>query len=550
MSRLLLIAFLGLGLIPAHAAEPCATPRDAADSLFIYLTPERFDPAQAAACMETGDAENKGLLAKQLKQVLNARRLYVPVDSLPTDGGFLNNDGQAVVVPMPDEAPWLVLRRGNDGQWRYAQSTVAQVPALYADTFTPVSRWLQTRLPDAFYSYPFLGVALWQYLYAGVLLASAWIAGLLTQRILRSQVRRGIASLKVDLDPETWARTTSPLVVLIMGLVLLLGVPDLALSIKLSQNVYEVCWVIVALAGVVWLSRLVDVFARIAATWAAGTESRLDDQLVPLLGQAVRIVVFIVGAFVILDAVGVDVWKLMAGVSLGGLAFALAAQDTVANLFGSVNIFVDKPFQIGDWVLIKDVEGTVEEVGFRSTRVRTFYNSVVTIPNSTITNANVDNMGKRHRRRVKTVLSLTYSTPPDKVQAFVEAVRASLAAHPAVEKSYEVHLYNLGASGLELLVYYHLVTPGWSEELEARAQNLLEFLRIAHELEVSFAFPSQSLYLESTPEHPLPPQASRRLEELQQVVDSFGPAGERARPAGPAFSRSWTVQARNERGSA
>jgi MscS family membrane protein len=297
----------------------------------------------------------------------------------------------------------------------------------------------------------------------------------------------------------------------------------------------------------------VNVGAVIAGAWADGTESKLDDQLIPMMRQAAQILVLVLGTIYIADEVGFDVWKLAAGVGIGGLAFALAAQDTVANLFGSVNIFVDRPFQIGDWVKIGKVEGVVEEVGFRSTRVRTFYNSLVTIPNSSITNANVDNLGLRTRRRTKFVLGVTYNTPPDKLAAFVEGIRAILAMHPSVQRTYEVHLYNLGTSGIEILVYYHLIVPGWHEELCARSQNILEFMRLADDLGISFAFPSTSVYVESTPERPQAPHSAQSLVELEALSNAYGPDGTRARPLGPQFNKSWSVQARGEydnRGSA
>ncbi|MCA9571140.1 MAG: mechanosensitive ion channel family protein, partial [Myxococcales bacterium] len=277
------------------------------------------------------------------------------------------------------------------------------------------------------------------------------------------------------------------------------------------------------------------------------TESRLDDQLVPLVRKLLKGAVLVLGLVFVLQNAGVDVGSLIAGLGIGGLAFALAAKDTLANLFGSLTIFVDRPFQIGDWVIIGSVEGVVEEVGFRSTRVRTFYNSVVTIPNSQITNANVDNMGLRPRRRVKMMIGLTYDTPPDLLQAYVEGVRAILAAHPFVQRTYEVHVYQFSSSSIDILVYYHLVVPGWTEELDSRSQNILEFMRLADELGVSFAFPSTSVYVESTPDKPLPARPLRPLDELGDVASSFGPNGSRARPEGPHFPVGWSVQARGER---
>ena len=167
--------------------------------------------------------------------------------------------------------------------------------------------------------------------------------------------------------------------------------------------------------SLIWLCyRLVNVFTEYLHKLAVKTDSTFDDQLVPLLQKALKIFVIIFGVLVMFQNLGVNVLSVLAGLGLGGLAFALAARDMCANLFGSIMIFLDRPFNIGDWVIVGNLEGTIEEIGFRSTRIRTFYNSQVTIPNSTLANANIDNMGKREYRRIKAFLGLTYDTPPEK----------------------------------------------------------------------------------------------------------------------------------------
>lgn len=521
----------------------CSTPRAAADSLFQFTAPAQFEPKKAATCMDVPPGSDGGHLAVQLKQVLDARGLWVPVPSIPNKPGYVNEDGEHRVVPMEGDFPEMVLVRLDDGRWVYSRHTVDAIPGLYASTFSPISQWFQSQLPSVFYT-RVLGFYLWQLLYGTLLVAFAFLLGTAARFLLRTQVRRLVRRMKMQLDDTEYEKTNGPIIVIAMCGVLIWGLTDLQLGISFSALAHWLLNLVMVLAILVLASRFVNVFARVALNWSKSTENRLDDQLIPLLRQAAQVVVLVIGVLYLADAVGIDVWKLAAGVGIGGLAFALAAQDTVANVFGSVNIFVDRPFQIGDWVIIGNVEGVVEEVGFRSTRVRTFYNSVVTIPNSQITNANVDNMGLRPRRRVKMTLSLTYDTPPDKIEAYVEGVRAILAAHPFVQRTYEVHLYSMGASSLDVLVYYHVVVPGWHEELKARSQNILEFMRLADDLGVSFAFPSQSVYVESTPSEPLKPHEPKSLSDYQTVVDSYGPHGQRARPLGPAFQKSWTVQAR------
>ncbi len=551
--HLALVAMV-LGSLPQAWAAPappdCSNPQQAADSLFRWLQPDAYDPAKASVCLALPEGAQGERLAVQLKQVLDARGVWVPVASMPTDPDHMDESGEHRVVPMPEEFPLFVVVREEDAQWRIAAPTLTAVPQLYADTFSPLSMWFQSSLPSVMYT-RVLGLHLWQLLYGVLLLTIAWISGLLARILLRTQVKNLLKRSKLTLDNEAYRRTNTPVMLLVVFGVLLWGLTDLQLGVGASYAVRRVLTVAMWVVGLFTLSRFVSVGGAAAKHWAANTDSKLDDQAIPLVRQAIQMVLLVIGGLYIADAAGIDVWQLAAGVGIGGLAFALAAQDTVANVFGSINIFVDRPFQIGDWVQIGGVEGVVEEVGFRSTRVRTFYNSLVTIPNSQITNANVDNLGLRPRRRIKLTLGLTYDTPTDKVQAYVEGIRAILASHPAVQRSYEVHFYNMGSSALEILVYYHVLTPDWHEELVARSQNLMEFMRLAERLSVSFAFPSTSVYVESTPEHPLPPHDPMSLPELQAVFDSFAPAGTNARPGGPPFDHSWSVKGRDgQRGNA
>lgn len=265
-------------------------------------------------------------------------------------------------------------------------------------------------------------------------------------------------------------------------------------------------------AAFIWLAycsvELLNSYLRKAA---AGTESTLDDQLVPLVTRTIKIFVLTLGTLSAIQNLGVNVLSLLAGLGLGGLAFALAARDTVANFFGSLMIFFDRPFQIGDWIKVGDTEGSVEEIGFRSTRIRTFYDSLLSVPNSEIATATIDNMGRRRHRRVKTTLSLVYSTPPEKIAEFVDGIKAILRAHPAVNKEkYHVVFHDYGASGLDILVYFFLSTSDWGAELLERQNVLLRIMQLAKQQGVEFAFPTRTLHIESWPEPPPSPAPTGR----------------------------------------
>lgn len=226
----------------------------------------------------------------------------------------------------------------------------------------------------------------------------------------------------------------------------------------------------------------------------------INHGLLRLLKQTMKILALVFCLLLGAQNMGMDVASLIAGLGIGGLAFALAAKDTLANLFGSIMIMIDRPFRVGDFIVAKGSEGTVEEIGFRCTRIRTPGNSLITIPNSELVMANIDNLGMREARRVRETYGLVYGTPPERVDAFCAGVRAILAANPLVKPgAFEVWFNNLGASSLDVLVNYHLVVTSWSAELEQRHAILLQVLQLAQRLEVSFAFPTQTLHIESLP---------------------------------------------------
>jgi MscS family membrane protein len=275
-----------------------------------------------------------------------------------------------------------------------------------------------------------------------------------------------------------------------MGL-LTLGLPARALAVLLVAVKF------LAIAAIVWAAyRAVDVAAAILDSYASQTDTRYDDLLVPLLRSSAKIFIAAFGTVFLADNLDINITGLLAGLGIGGIAFALAAQDTVKNFFGSVTVLIDRPFQVGDWVVIGNVEGTVETVGFRSTRIRTFYNSLVTLPNANLISAEVDNYGARRYRRWKTHLGVAYDTPPEKIDVLCEGIRELVRRHPYTRKDYfHVYLNEYGPSSLDILLYVFWETPDWGTELRERHRLAVDILRLTHHLGVEIAFPTQTLYL-------------------------------------------------------
>ncbi|XOV75484.1 MAG: mechanosensitive ion channel family protein [Phycisphaerales bacterium] len=253
-----------------------------------------------------------------------------------------------------------------------------------------------------------------------------------------------------------------------------------------------------ALVSAIWaIYRVVDLASEYFERKAGRTTTKFDDLLVPLVRKAVKIFVVAFGLVFIAESFDLPITSLVAGLGIGGLAFAFAAKDTIENLFGSVAVILDRPFNVGDWIQVGETEGIVEDLGFRSTRIRTFHNSLVTVPNATLVRATVDNYGRRMYRRYRAVFNLTYDTDPNLVEAYCEGLREIVRSHPHTRKDvYEVHLNNLGAHSIDVLVYIFFRVPDWSTELRQRHRFILDALRLAKKLGVEYAFPTQTLHLQ------------------------------------------------------
>jgi MscS family membrane protein len=548
-SRTLTPLFVGFMLVcflapAAHGADErhrptdsCTSPRDSVLQLLFWLQPENQDPTRAATCLDTSNIDATGrpgdkiLAARSLKLLLDVENLYVTPEDLPADPQHVDPvTGKSRHVVFPDRFPLFAVEK-IDGRWLIDKEMVQNAPALYRDRVPLDLDGIVQSLPS-WAQGNFAGLHIWQLLALLALL----ILGIILQKVLVFLLGSWLERLQVGWIREAMTAAHKPIGGLALALVLHLGLPAIRLPIG-AHHLGLLSAHILAAFSVVWLGyRLVDVFADVLGRRAADTESRLDDQLVPLVRKSLKVGITIIGFIFILQNLNIDVGSLLAGLGIGGLAFALAAKDTVANLFGSVMIFIDRPFQVGDWIRMGDVEGTVEEVGFRTSRVRTFYNSVLTVPNARVTDSAVDNLGVRTFRRYKTVLSLTYSTPPAKIDAFCQGVRNLIDTIPGMRRDfYLVEFSEFGDSGLQILVYSFLYTKDWADELRARHNFNLAILRLAEDLGVEFAFPTQSIHVEAVApasERAKGSLSSFEQQELDSVVESWGPRGDRYRQMG------------------
>jgi MscS family membrane protein len=249
-------------------------------------------------------------------------------------------------------------------------------------------------------------------------------------------------------------------------------------------------------ANLVWfLCRCVDVLVEHLTEIAQRTESKLDDQLVPLVRKALKLTIGAIGFVWVVQLLGYSVSSLIAGLGIGGLAVALALQDTLANLFGSIVIFLDRPFAVGDWIKLGDVEGTVESIGFRSTRIRTWPATLVSIPNKTVASATIDNWSKMPKRRVVQTVGVTYETNAEQMEQAVDIARDILVHNKGVDQEFiVVRFTDFGDSSLNILLYYFTKAVSFAEHLATKEQINLAIMRALKNMGLSIAFPSRTVY--------------------------------------------------------
>ncbi len=545
ISLLLMVGVLWAPQALGAPPEDCSTPRAATDSVFAWQQPESLDLSKATMCLDPGGRTPQALqqTAKHLKAVYDARALYVNMDDISDDPSWRDPDtGKTEVAPHPGLPDVVVALHGN--KWVWTRASLDRIDALFSESSSLLSDSTIDRLPEWLRGKVF-GVETWQYLALLLVL----LVGLILRRTIQFVVRRQVRDL-VEKRGQAWAARlvdvfASPGATLLMAVLLRFAYPELRLPLGAALAMSVAVRVLIAVS-LVWAAyRLVDVFAERLAHKASLTESKLDDQLVPLIRKFLKVFTVVAGVLFVLQNLNINVGSLLAGLGIGGLAVALAAKDTIANFFGSVMIFVDRPFQIGDWVVVDKAEGIVEEVGFRSTRIRTFYNSLITLPNARFMEAKIDNYGARMYRRTFVTLNLTYDTTPEQMQAFVEGVRAIIVANPNTRKDYyEVHMSGFGAHSLDVMLYFFFKVESWSAELRERHNVFLEIMRLAKELGVQFAFPTQTLLLD----HVAAPGKERVVPEphpvdgMAKVVNAFGPKGDKARPSGPRITDGYLAE--------
>ncbi len=349
------------------------------------------------------------------------------------------------------------------------------------------------------------------------ILAGCILAGVVLGK-LAAVVLRGVGSRWErkgwEVRGRFFADLAGPLHLGLISLGLAAGVANLKLSPLLHEFSGRVLLLLYAIAVFWYAFNLVGVLDIPLRRLTARTASKLDDQLVPLIRKALRLFVVVVGVLFVVDSVFQwDIGAWLAGLGIAGLAVSLAAQDSLKNLFGSLTIILDQPFAVGERIVYAGYDGVIEEVGFRSVKMRTLTGHQVTIPNSTIVNSPVENISRRPSIRRILDIGLTYDTPPEKIQQVVQRLREILEEPEFREPLHfkvgqdefapRVYFTDFNADNLNVRVIYWYHPPSYWDYLEHGQRLNLRIMQELEALGVEFAFPTQTLFLAGDPQREL-----------------------------------------------
>lgn len=458
----------------------------------------------------------------QLKRFAEGKGILVDLANIPDDPDYIDTlhlDAHEYLITQ--RFAELYLEKIGD-RWYLSKETVEKIPELFASAYPFGSDRLLHYLPKDQTTY--LGLMIWQYIAILILVSIsfifnkglAWLVHYIITKILFKFGRQELATTYIK-------PVVRPLSLMVAFAIVAMFLPVLQLPINVSHYLSLMFAGLIPFFGTITVYNSVDIFSLYFEKLANRTDSTLDDQLVPLFRKIAKTFVVIIGGVYVLANLNVQLVPLLATLSIGGIAFALAAQDTIKNFFGSLMIFVDKPFQVGQWITASGIDGTVEEVGIRSTRIRTFSNSLIYVPNGKLADATIDNHGLRSYRRFSTQLALTYDTPPEALEIFVEGLRKIVLEHPNTWKeNFHVYMNEMNSHSLDIKFYVFFAVPTWAQELKCRHEIIISILKLAKRLGINFAFPTQTLHVHDIPGQPsLSPQYDNPEKLNREMQDFF-----------------------------
>ncbi len=346
----------------------------------------------------------------------------------------------------------------------------------------------------AFVDTVWLGNTWLQYLeFAGIILVGV-ILGKISYWVVTNIILKITEKTKTKLDDLLIHSLKRPVVFLIFTLAFYFGSKVLTLT-EGAQKVFGSITSILVTLNIAWfvMNILDALIVNYIAPATAKTKSDLDDTLIPIIRKALKVIIVSVTLVMIIDNFGYDVTSLIAGLGIGGLAFALAAQDLLSNLFGGIAILTDKPFRLGDRIRVDGNDGFIREIGLRTTRMQTLDGTMIVIPNSIIAHTTLENVSKEKARKVKVTIGVTYDTSNRKLEQAKKIIAEVIKENVDTKDESLVSFYNFGDSALEILVIYWI--KNFDNILGARDRVNMELKKRFEKAKIEMAFPTQTVYI-------------------------------------------------------
>ena len=344
-----------------------------------------------------------------------------------------------------------------------------------------------------------IGILAWQLVAAFLAILAGLIIKRIALRFLQKRIENFVQKTEAEWDDKLFDAIIKPINTFVM-----IGAVHLAAFLlifnveRFPTELIGKSYTIFLGLTIIWLVyRLVDVAAHYLDELLAKADEGLRGQFTPLIRRALRIVVVIIGTLTVLATIGVNITGLVALGGVLGLAFSMGSQDSVANLVGTVNILTDRPYKVGDWITVGgSIDGDVEEIGFRSTKIRMFDKTLMTVPNGKLASETIKNWSRMPKRRIKMTLGLTYDTTPDQMREAIKAIETILTEDDGVDQDYKlVQFTDFGPSSLDVFLYYFSTSTVWKEYLETRERVNLKIMDKLTEMGLEFAFPTQTFHL-------------------------------------------------------
>jgi MscS family membrane protein len=468
---------------------------------FVKSTEFR-DYAKAAQYLHTrkkGEAAQK--LAEQLQTVLDwglkvdLEKLSRKPEGDPTDGLEIKQDRIGTIDTSFGKLDILLDRVDRDGQsaiWLFSSETLALIPQAAEETNSHV---LEKHIPQSLVQIKLLAIPLYRWILFICALALSIALGSAVTRALSPLLRRALRRLIGQEDTQALASIKAPVrVVLISGAILLFS--NLSITLYMRQF-WKNVGVTVAIVGLAWLAiKLIGILSTLHARHLLSRQMQGKIAMWALLSRLLKAAVAIVAALLLLRSAGANLTAILAGLGVGGIAVALGAQKTLENLFGGMMIISDEPIRVGDFCRLGDQLGTVEDIGLRSTRIRTLSRTVVAIPNGQLAIMNIENFSVREKFWFRHMIGLRYETSADQLRYVLAEVRRMFHEHSKVDPAdARIRFVGLGSSSLDLEMFAYIKAAGMPEFLGIQEDLLLRIMDIVAKSGTGIAFPSQTTYV-------------------------------------------------------